>query len=268
MNLLCTGVFIFMDFTTVYLNESLEPLEGEVWLPVKGFEEYFKISSYGRLLNMGREFYAGWRGEQKMVLKKRIVLSYINPTGYIVSSMTKNGVETKKDIHVLVAEHFLPPPPNDGNEYIVDHISMIKTQNNVGNLEWVTRSENTVRAHEKGVLGNWWPAKFNKEQVLHIFNDIRTIDEIAKEYNVHRSTIHLIKTGKNYSRYTGKKFERVGVRRVTHEEVMLIFNSTEHWKVVCAKFNIGGHIYRTIKTGKSHSSITGKIYSPRKSKKK
>ena len=96
-----------MDFTTVYLNESLEPLEGEVWLPVKGFEEYFKISNYGRLLNMGREFYAGWHGKQKMFIKKRIVLSYINPTGYIVSSMTKNGVEIKKDVHVLVAEHFL-----------------------------------------------------------------------------------------------------------------------------------------------------------------
>lgn len=100
--------------------------------------------------------------------------------------------------------------------------------------------------------------------MLSIFNDVRTIDEISKEYGVHRSTIELIKTGKNYSRYTGKKYQKVGVRRVTREEVILIFNSTEHWKVVCAKFNIGKHIYRTIKSGKTHSEITGKEYSPKK----
>lgn len=48
-------------------------------------------------------------------------------------------------IHKLVAAAFLPPPPDDGNRYLVDHKDMDTRNNRADNLEWITWTENAKR---------------------------------------------------------------------------------------------------------------------------
>lgn len=51
--------------------------------------------------------------------------------------------------HRLVAALFLGEPP--GNEFVVNHVNGDKTDASLANLEWATRSENSMHAHDAGL---------------------------------------------------------------------------------------------------------------------
>lgn len=174
------------------------------WKDINGYEGAYSISNYGRVRINWWKHYSYFRGGTAIINKPKICKGTFFK-GYRITSLCKDGKETKRLNHTLVAEHFIPNPNNYDT---VDHISMVKTDNRVDNLRWTTRSQNTVWAQDTGVLGNLYKPKFNREQVLDIFNDKRSLDELADIYKVHRTTIHLIRVGKNYSRFTGKKYEK------------------------------------------------------------
>lgn len=50
-------------------------------------------------------------------------------------------------VHLIIARTFLPYP-DDGQKYEIDHVDGNKTNNNVENLEWVTKSEQMKRCVE------------------------------------------------------------------------------------------------------------------------
>lgn len=198
-----------VELDKIYLNYNLEDLPNEIWVDVKGYEGWYMVSSLGRVKSMKRNQYSYFVGGVFVSEKIKIMKNGLTNKGYVMTSLSKDGIETKYGVHCLVASHFVDNP---NNYDIVDHMSMVKTQNNFQNLRWTTRSQNTVWAQEAGVFGSLYKPKFNKEQVLSIFNDKRSLDELAKEYGVDRSTIHLIRVGKNYSRFTGKKYIKKYVR--------------------------------------------------------
>lgn len=65
-------------------------------------------------------------------------------------------------VHRLVAKAFIPNPDNLPQ---VDHINGVKTDNRVGNLEWLTGAENTKRAYKKGL------AKVSSDEHLQAMTD-------------------------------------------------------------------------------------------------
>jgi len=80
----------------------------------------------------------------------------------------------EKLIHRLIAEHYIPNPENKRE---VDHIDRDKSNNNVENLRWATRSENQLN---KGIT------KTNKSGYKYIsFNKRRN----AWRFNVRRQNI-------------------------------------------------------------------------------
>jgi hypothetical protein len=66
---------------------------------------------------------------------KRYLKGRANKYGYLQVNLHK----TNKDIHRLVAEHYVSNPDNKPQ---VDHINRIKQDNGVENLRWVTQNEN------------------------------------------------------------------------------------------------------------------------------
>ena len=113
---------------------SLEDLPGEIWAWISGYENFYKISTKGRI----KSFY-----KNKETILKQNIVGY----GYLRVHLCKNKQAKDLYIHRLVAETFIPNPENLPE---VDHWDGNKLNNCVENLRWVTSSENKQAAIKNG----------------------------------------------------------------------------------------------------------------------
>lgn len=124
----------------------------DLWKPVVGFEKYYWVSTNGEVFSI--------RSQHK-------ISPFFN--GYKQVELNVNGKSTKKSIHRLVAEAFIPNP---NNLPCVNHKDGNKLNNCVGNLEWCTHKRNMEHASETGLLrtiGSKNPAsKLTEEDVAYI----------------------------------------------------------------------------------------------------
>lgn len=97
-----------------------------VWKPVVGYENDYEVSTTGQV-----------RNKHGLILKQGIKRS--SATYYKIVSLSRNGVQTTKSVHRLVAQAFIPNPDNLP---MVNHKDEDGTNNFVGNLEWCTREYN------------------------------------------------------------------------------------------------------------------------------
>lgn len=155
---------------------------GEEWRPIEGQHGYF-ISNQGRV-------WSGIRGKGKL-LKLRVL-----PIGY-VPIMTRRPEELKPKlyyVHRLVAQAFLGHPPQGA---FVNHKNSVRTDNRVENLEWCTHQENI----EHGVLAGNMAKKLTAKDVYEIWkllNQGLNCAQVARIYNLHKSSIARIKSGKTW----------------------------------------------------------------------
>ena len=134
----------------------------EVW------KEYF-VQDYGNIYVSNYGNVKNKKG--KLLLKRQKQKSdYLNPYYYIRVNYTKDGKRKiwQQYIHRLVAICFIDNPEN---KLEVNHIDGNKLNNNVSNLEWVTRKENMIHAKNKNLLSdksceNNGRSKLTKEQVI------------------------------------------------------------------------------------------------------
>ena len=91
----------------------------EIWKTVKGYNGYYQVSNTGKVRNPN----------------KGLTPNVGVKNGYVYVTLRKD----KRLLHRIVAETFIPNPFNKPE---VDHINGIRTDNNVCNLRWVTRTEN------------------------------------------------------------------------------------------------------------------------------
>jgi hypothetical protein len=119
-----------------YNDLDFTDIEGEEWKEIScdytlGKKNYW-ISNKGRFKNdMGK----------LMELKKH--------TSYITISFKNNGKTKTYQLHRIVALMFIENPEN---KPFVNHIDGNKINNCSDNLEWVTKSENTLHAHKNGLI--------------------------------------------------------------------------------------------------------------------
>ena len=98
------------------------------WRNIPSCDERYYVSSDGRVL--------GANGLLKPVRGK---------DGYLRCNIAQDGKFRLWLVHRLVAKAFIPNPDNKPE---VNHIDGDKANNNVSNLEWVTREENIRHAHK------------------------------------------------------------------------------------------------------------------------
>jgi hypothetical protein len=95
----------------------------EQWRSVR----FLEVSDEGRVRHRGR-----------------ILAAHPIPKGYMMVKPQIDKVRHTFYVHRLVAEAFIGPPPTPAHE--VDHLNRDPGDNRSQNLEWVTSSENKIRA--------------------------------------------------------------------------------------------------------------------------
>ena len=80
----------------------------------------------------------------------------LNTNGYERVKLLVNRKIKFYYIHQLVAEYFLPIPPElKGKRLCVTHIDGNKSNNNVLNLEWCNQSYNTKHAYKNNLIKHY-----------------------------------------------------------------------------------------------------------------
>lgn len=161
----------------------------EFFKDIGNYEGLYQISSSGRVRSLSRVDIKGRRVSDKF-------LSYSSRNGYYRVNLSKNGISKKYSVHRLVAEAFLV---KFNDELEVNHKDGIKINNEVDNLEWVTRSDNCIhkiKILKKGIGENNGSSKLRDKDIIDIKRMLRESlmnqGKIGSLFNVSRETINRI----------------------------------------------------------------------------
>ena len=97
---------------------------------VVGYEGLYAVTSCGKVYSYK---------------SKKFLKPWINKDGYLVVKLRKDGERKNFLVHRLVAETYVPNPDNLET---VDHIDGCKDNNNIFNLQLLTRGDNARKAHK------------------------------------------------------------------------------------------------------------------------
>jgi len=110
--------------------------------------------------------------------KHKFINQHNDGNGYLIVKIRINNKSKNIKVHRLVAQSFIENPENKPQ---VNHIDGNKTNNDLSNLEWVTRSENIKHAFKIGLK-----KPINKRLIIDtntgIFYD--SIKEASKAKNI------------------------------------------------------------------------------------
>lgn len=177
----------------------------EEWVDIKGFEGRYKISNKGEIVRYAvTDVYKSGkiinRGE-------KIIKPSISGNGYLKVGLNKDSKFYNKNLHRLLAEHFIPNPDNLP---CVNHIDGNKLNNNLDNLEWCTAKYNSKHSFDNGMSNISEYSKYkvsnvsrrftSKEikEIRKLFNEGKTKKEISKIFNCCDSIIGNILNDKTY----------------------------------------------------------------------
>lgn len=164
----------------------------ELWKEIFKYDGKISISTSGRVRNN---------------ITGRILKQSTGHNGYLqVVVKDFNHKKHTIRVHRELAVLFIP---NLHSKCDVNHIDGNKLNNNINNLEWATREENIQHAFRYGLIlpkqgTECHFSRLSNEQVKYILDhpEIRNID-LAKLYNIDRSAISKIRSGKNWKQNAG-----------------------------------------------------------------
>ena len=149
----------------------------EIFKDIENYEGLYKVSNLGNVKTLRKR-----KGNTKLLSPNDI------GNGYLRVSLYKNGNQKNIFVHRLVAKAFIANPENKPE---VNHKDLNPKNNNLDNLEWVTRRENTIhfRKHHNFSVGETHGmSKLTEEQVIEMrdrhwaYNT--SYKQLAEDYNI------------------------------------------------------------------------------------
>lgn len=119
----------------------------EEWRDIKGYEGLYQVSNMGNVRSVAHT--TVYRDGRVGHYEGKMLVPCDGGNGYKYANLSKNGITNLGWLHRLVAETFLH---KDDERNVVNHKDGNKHNNTVGNLEWVTYSENNKHAVRTGLL--------------------------------------------------------------------------------------------------------------------
>lgn len=127
-----------------FVSVLVKNLPGEIWKDVVDWDGRYKVSNFGRVktINPSTSLRRNVRYEE--VLRK----PRLNSGGYHLIILSKPGRRLMTFVHRLLMIAFVSNPEN---KPCVNHIDGNSSNNDLNNLEWVTKKENTRHAWRIGL---------------------------------------------------------------------------------------------------------------------
>jgi len=167
----------------------------EVWMPVVGWENAYEVSNRGNVRSIDR--LVNSKNNTKALRKGKMLKSKIDKYGYVIYSLISPRKKSYVGAHRLVAMAFIT---NKENKPTVNHIDGNKLNNNIGNLEWATWTENNRHARSTGLNisskgEKHYQAKITEVKALEILtlSKTKTTKEISNQLNISPSIVGKIK---------------------------------------------------------------------------
>ena len=193
----------------------------EIWKNIQGYDGYYQVSNLVRVQGLDREVYVS-RGSQKLNTKKvigSIIKQKKESNGYWRLSLRKERTNKSYSIHRLVLCAFDPILSTKE----VNHKDGDKNNNQLSNLEWVTRLQNIHHAIASGLTlvqqgQSSRFAKLDNKQVatiVQLLQQNKKIAVIAKEFSVGRVAIQRINTGLCWVSVTKQLVKEYPIKRST-----------------------------------------------------
>lgn len=117
--------------------EAYEPIDGETWRPVVGYEGIYEVSSLGRVRSLDKVVRSARSRSGKRTRRGRILQTRLSNSGRERITLWKDGHMKTIHVHRLVAAAFLGP-----SNLTVNHKDENPLNNRLENLEYMTVGDN------------------------------------------------------------------------------------------------------------------------------
>lgn len=122
-----------------------------------------------------------------VVSGKAVKAQTLGKNGYYYVTLYHQNTSKKLYIHRLLASLYLPNPEG---KRTVNHKDGVKTNNDLGNLEWATDSENIQHAHDTGLNKNRSKVDDDIRQSMFTrFMDGESMKSISEDYSFNNVTV-------------------------------------------------------------------------------
>ena len=145
----------------------------EIWKDIPGFEGLYQVSDHGRIRS-----FVKWRTRST---DPRIMAIRPDRKGYLRCYIGGRNIP----VHRVVATTFLENPQKKPQ---VNHIDGNKLNNSIGNLEWVTNTENQRHAFKNGLKTTKHLTDATSKPVLQFSKDGDFIAQFKSTCDASRKT--------------------------------------------------------------------------------
>jgi NUMOD4 motif/HNH endonuclease len=184
------------------LGLDVSMIKVEEWRAIPGLEGSYEVSSLGRVKSLPRIVLCS--NNRSQLVKGGILKLTKSQYGYLQTSVSIASTCRTRNVHILVALAFIGPRPEG---LIVLHGENGQLDNSVGNLSYGTHKLNAQHRHRDGTACT---GEKNHKALLTVEkvwlaravvpNGPRgTLQRLAEEWGVHRSTLGYAVSGKHWA---------------------------------------------------------------------